>query len=97
MQIGYHSLDYCGSEQAFSGGSRLTEVESRVIQLEKEVAILNERTNNHALVIAEIKGCLDKFMNKLDDAIRKPSWTVTTTIALLSSATVGLLVFAVSK
>lgn len=71
------------------------ELEDRVTTLEKQTAVLDERTQHHTHIINEIKVSIDKIYEKLDNAMKRPPWIVTVAVSLLCSLVAGLLVYAV--
>lgn len=75
----------------------MSDIESRVTNLEKDVAVLDERTKHQGEIITEIKDSMKEIHAKIDAALKRPQWPVTIILTLLSSATVGLLVYAIGK
>jgi len=75
----------------------LPDLENRVTYLERDTAVLNERSINQGMLITETKNDIAEIKNKLDAAMKRPPYTVVTVITLLSSATVGLLVYVAGR
>lgn len=69
--------------------------ENRITELEKQTAVLDERTQHHNSIINEIKEGISKIHEKLDNAMKRPPWTITMLVSLLCSLVAGLLVYAV--